>query len=240
MLTEPENFTTKKEQFLANASNKQEFVNMLSQKLVSAGCHVLQAEGNADVLIAKTAVDTNPESEALYLQSDKKKGKKFRVWDIHWFQRSVGPEMCTLLPLVHAIVGCDTTSPLFGIGKGVPIRKLKSEQIFRKQARVFSEVATKDEIQHAGEEALVCLYGGSIPKMGWMDPSGATRRSRGAKHGYNSRTCCEPFFLAWRRLRVGRPNEGLDKLRCHKYCEKVSTSTSPVQVHTLPPTAAAA
>ncbi|KAA0194715.1 hypothetical protein HAZT_HAZT007781 [Hyalella azteca] len=128
-------FTTKKEQFLTNASNKQEFVNMLSQKLVSAGCHVLQAEGDADVLIAKTAVEyanecsntvigedtdlitllifsTNPDSEALYLQSDKKKGKKFRVWDIHWFQRSVGPEVCTLLPFVHAIAGCDTTSPL--------------------------------------------------------------------------------------------------------------------------------
>ncbi|KAA0201573.1 hypothetical protein HAZT_HAZT003881 [Hyalella azteca] len=156
---------------------------MLSQKLVSAGCHVIQAEGDADVLIAKTAVEcanecsttvigedtdllillifsTNPESEALYLQSEKKKGKKFRVWDVHWFQRSVGPEMCTLLTFVHAIAGCDTTSRLFGIGKGVPLRKLKSEQIFRKQARVFSEVATKDEVQNAGEEALVCLYGG--------------------------------------------------------------------------------
>ncbi|KAA0203748.1 hypothetical protein HAZT_HAZT002769 [Hyalella azteca] len=204
-------FITKKEQFLANASNKQEFVNMLSQKLVSAGCHVLQAEGDADVLIATTAVEcasecstpvigedtdllillifsTNPNSEALYLQSDKKKGKKFRVWDIHWFQRSLGPEMCTLLSFAHAIAGYDTTSHLFGIGKGVPLRKLKSDQIFRKQARVFSEVATKEEIQKAGEEALVCLYG-------------------------------------------GQPNEGLDKLRYHKFCEKVSTtSTSPVQL----------
>ncbi|KAA0192351.1 hypothetical protein HAZT_HAZT005538 [Hyalella azteca] len=151
-------FTTKKEQFWTNASNKQEFVNMLSQKLVSAGCHVLQAEGDADVLIAKTAVacanecsttvigeetdllillifSSNPESEALYLQSDRKKGKKIPVWDVHWFQKC--------------------------------------------------------------EEALVCLYG-------------------------------------------GQPNEGLDKLRYHKYCEKMSTSISPVQVHTLPPTAAAA
>ncbi|KAA0201979.1 hypothetical protein HAZT_HAZT012060, partial [Hyalella azteca] len=85
-------FTTKKEQFLTNASNKQEFVNMLSQKLVSTGCHVLQTEG---------------------------------------------------------------------------------------------------------EEALVYLYG-------------------------------------------GQPNEGLYKLRYHKFCEKVSISASPVQVHTLPPTAAPA
>ena len=213
-------FTTKKEQFLTNASNKQAFISLLSQKLVSAGCHVLQADGDADVLIAKTAVacaaehsttiigeDTDllillifsadAKSKALYLQSDKKKGKKFRVWDIHWFQRSLGPEMCSLLPFIHAIAGCDTTSHLFGIGKGVPLRKLKSDLLFREQAYVFSSFATKDEVHKAGEKAIACLYG-------------------------------------------GQPNESLDKLRHRKFCEKVSTSTSPVQVHTLPPTAAAA
>jgi len=61
------------------------------------------------------------ESHTLYMQSDKKKGKKFRVWDIHWFQRSLGTEMSSLLSFAHAIGGCDTTSHLFGIGKGVPL-----------------------------------------------------------------------------------------------------------------------
>ena len=211
---------SKKEHFLAHASNKQRFVDMLSQKLEAANCHVLQAEGDADVLIAKTAVsiaaenpttvigeDTDllvllichadPISHPLYMQSDKKKGKKFRVWDIHWFQSSLGIELCSLLPFAHVIGGCDTTSHLFGIGKGVPLRKLKNDQNFRKQAQVYSGEATKEEIHHAGEEALVCLYG-------------------------------------------GQPNEGLDKLRHRKFCEKVSTSITQVQVHTLPPTSAAA
>lgn len=116
---------SKKEHFLAHANNKQRFVDMLSQKLEAAGCHVLQAVGDADVLIANTAVaraaespttvvgeDTDllvllichadPESHTLYMQSDKKKGKKFRVWDIHWFQRSLRTEMCSLLPFAHA------------------------------------------------------------------------------------------------------------------------------------------
>ena len=131
------------------------------------------------------------------MQSDKKKGKKFRVWDIHWFQSSLGIELCSLLAFAHAIGGCDTTSHLFGIGKGVPLRKLKNDQNFRKQAQVYSGEVTKEEIHHAGEEALVCLYG-------------------------------------------GQPNEGLDKLRHRKFCEKVSTSITQVQVHTLPPTSAAA
>jgi len=121
-----------------------------------------------------------------YMQSDKKKGKKFRVWDIHWFRRSLGTEICSLLPFAHAIGGCDTTSHLFGIDKGVPLRQLKNDHNFRKQAYVYSGEATKEEIHHAGEAALACLYG-------------------------------------------GQPDEGLDKLRHRKFCEKVSTSIAPVQ-----------
>ena len=90
------------------------------------------------------------------------------------------------LPFAHAIGGCDTTSHLFGIDKGVPLRQLKNDHNFRKQAYVYSGEATKEEIHHAGEAALACLYG-------------------------------------------GQPDEGLDKLRHRKFCEKVSTSIAPVQ-----------
>ena len=99
------------------------------------------------------------------MQSDKKKGKKFRVWDIHWFRRSLGTEMSSLLPFAHAIAGCDTTSHLFGIGKGVPLRQLKNDQNFRKQAYVYSGEATKEQIHHAGEAALACLYGDQPNKV---------------------------------------------------------------------------
>jgi len=53
---------SKKEHFLAHANNKRRFVDMLSQKLQAAGCHVLQAVGDADVLTANTAVARAAES----------------------------------------------------------------------------------------------------------------------------------------------------------------------------------
>ena len=65
-----------------------------------------------------------------------------------------------MLPFVHAVGGCDTTSRLFGIGKGVPLRKLKSDSHFRQQAEVFKNKTSKEEVFTAGEKALVSLYGG--------------------------------------------------------------------------------
>ena len=38
----------------------------------------------------------------------------------------------------------------------------------------------------------------------------------------------------------GRPNEGLDVLRYRRFCEKVATINTTVQVQSLPPTSAAA
>lgn len=62
--------------------------------------------------------------------------------------------------IVHAVAGCDITSRLFGIGKKVPLRKIKSDEHFRKQAEMFSVVATTEEIHTPGEETVTCLYGG--------------------------------------------------------------------------------
>ena len=213
--------TSKKEHFLANSRNKQKFVTMLGEKLHAAGCKVVHADGDADVLIVQTSVTcasvtsttvigedtdllvllcfhTDLTSFPTYLQSDKKQlTKKSRIWDIQYVKRSLGPEMCALLPFAHAIAGCDTTSRLFGIGKGVPLQKLKSDPHFKQQAETFIKRVPKEDIFHAGEEVLICLYG-------------------------------------------GRAGECLDDLRYRRFCEKVAAGNSSVQVHTLPPTTAAA
>lgn len=212
---------SKKEHFLAHSRNKQKFVNMLSAQLQKTGCRTIHAEGDADVLIAKTAVSSaiqrattvigedtdllvllcfhaDLHSFPVLLQSDKKQtSKKVHIWDIQWIQRSLGPEICSLLPFVHAVGGCDTTSRMFGIGKGVALRKVKSDPHFRKQAEVFMNTVPREQVLSAGEEAITCLYG-------------------------------------------GRAGEGLDTLRHRRFCEKVSASTSSVQVHSLPPTSASA
>ena len=69
--------------------------------------------------------------------------------------------MCHLLPFPHAIAGCDTTSCLFGIGKGIALWKLSSDIDFKKEAEVFSGDGnvSKDDINSAGEKALSCLCG---------------------------------------------------------------------------------
>lgn len=51
--------------------------------------------------------------------------------------------MCSLLPCRHAVAGCDTTSRLFVIGKGVSLQKLKNVQHFKKQTNVFSGTILK-------------------------------------------------------------------------------------------------
>ena len=48
----------KKEQFLANAKNKQQLIEMLRQRLAKKGCTTNQADGDADVLIVQIAVKT--------------------------------------------------------------------------------------------------------------------------------------------------------------------------------------
>ena len=62
-------------------------------------------------------------------------------------------------PLLHAVLGYDTTSHLYGIGKGTSLKKFKSSRHFREQAKVFAtESTTTKEISTAGEQALVILY----------------------------------------------------------------------------------
>ena len=69
--------------------------------------------------------------------------------------------MCSYILFAHAVLGCDTTPRVFGIGKKHAIIKLKGDQSFIKHAKVFlSENANRSEVVEAGEHALVLLYNG--------------------------------------------------------------------------------
>ncbi|KAK7485546.1 hypothetical protein BaRGS_00023234 [Batillaria attramentaria] len=176
----PVNFTPdmrvsqKKEQFLANSINKREDADLL-------------------VLVCFHA-DIN--SENIFFKSDAKlKTKKHKVWHIQAVQRALGMETCKMLPFIHALTGCDTTSRLFGVGKGAAFKKVRDKQIVEAAATFERSTASPDDVECAGHQALVCLYN-------------------------------------------GEPGGSLDVLRHRKFCEKLTTAA--VQVHTLPPTTAAA
>ena len=213
-------FKSKKEHFLTNSGNKQQFIDLLKEKMDEHGIKTLSADGDADVLIAETGVhyssfgtthvigeDTdvlvllchfgNNNSKGLIFRSDRISSKS-RVWDIDVLRCTLGKELCHMMPVIHAICGCDTTSRLFGIGKGLALKKVQKELYFKTQIEILSkDTLNMVEVENAGERALACLYG-------------------------------------------GKRNETLDELRLRKFTEKVATSASSVQVQTLPPTSDAA
>ena len=56
-----------------------------------------------------------------------------------------------LLLVGHALLGCDTTSRVFGLGKQAVLPLLKKSEVFRKKCKVFlDESSSKDEIVKAG------------------------------------------------------------------------------------------
>lgn len=178
---------SKKEEFLANEANKQRFIHFLSDKLERAGCFTLHAKHDADLLIVQTAVAAARTKDSVLVGDDtdllvlalhhteinshdlffapepKQSSKKTRVWCINQAKELLGPSVCDHVLFIHAMMGCDTTSRLFGLGKGLPLKKIKNDALFQQQARVFgsTDEVNKQAIIEAGEKAMVALYGGA-------------------------------------------------------------------------------
>ena len=182
--TEDMKLTMKKENFLANSDNKQRFINMLSSYLKTK-CKVYHAPADADFLIVQKTLESaalmdtaliGDDTDLLillcyhaslgshnvfFLPTPKKNTKKIKEWNIMVTKEQLGPDICCNILFLHAVLGCDTTSQLYGVGKGTAIKKFQSSEHFREQAKVFAkESATPEEISIAGEQALVALYNG--------------------------------------------------------------------------------
>ena len=175
--------SSKKEHFLSNTTNKQNFIYLLGTKLQASGCIVLHAEEDADRLIVDTAVtsslnqstilvadDTDvlvllihhatTTSQGLFMQKSKMTSKKNgSVWDILQVKQELGEDVCKHILFAHALLGCDATSGIFGLGKALTLKKVKQSE-FRKHADVFRDASsTKCMIEKSGEAALLSLYG---------------------------------------------------------------------------------
>ena len=84
------------------------------------------------------------------------------MWDIKKTKVLLGPDFCRLLPFIHGLTGCDTTSRVYGISKGTAIKKSTADQQFKLHAEIFLKESTKCDIVAAREGvlSLVSLYGG--------------------------------------------------------------------------------
>ncbi|KAG1711224.1 hypothetical protein GQR58_002605 [Nymphon striatum] len=213
----------KKDDFLANQTNKKRFINLLSDDLQRQHNDVLHARAVADVLIVETAIAwtntkdtvvvgddtdllvllcsrTGPTSHNLFFRPEPKltSRRQAKCWNIEQVQKILGRHVCNNLLVAHGLLGCNTTSRLYSIGKSAALKKLNSSAYFSGLLETFNTTgASKEDVMTAGENALVCLYN-------------------------------------------GQPGETLNKLRLQRFCQKVSPSTVRVEPRTLPPTSASA
>ena len=183
--TDEMKLTMKKDHFLSNSSNKQCFINMLSSYLQKVNCQTCHSQADADLLIVQTAVEsarrmntvligddtdllvllcyyTEMDTHELFFQPEPKaNSRRRRVWKMKDLKEKLGEDVCNNLLFIHAILGCDTTSRVHGIGKGVSLKKFLVDHHFRDQAQGFNSTsASKKDVVAAGEKALVCLFNG--------------------------------------------------------------------------------
>ncbi|KAE8743484.1 hypothetical protein FOCC_FOCC010907 [Frankliniella occidentalis] len=172
---------TTQAKFLTNGKNKEQLIALLSHDLREKGVTVVKAPGDADRLIATTAIeltkttgenvvvvgnDTDVLALLIALSDGSESlsmlmpGKKSKVYDIPTIRMSLG-DAADLLVL-HALTGCDSTSAPYNKGKKDPLQKLQDKEEFRRIISIFnSEGASAEEIATAGEAFLLSLYGSS-------------------------------------------------------------------------------
>ena len=81
-----------------------------------------------------------------------------------------GAYVCDNILFAHALLGCDTTSRVFGFGKSIALKQLQNSPDFNFLAGVFiNRLAEPEEIAKAGESALVSLYSGSQKEIPWTN-----------------------------------------------------------------------
>ena len=177
--------TMKKEQFLSNRQNKQQFIFMLSKTLQNKNCEVHHASGDADLLIVLKAIQSATTTNTVLVGDDtdfivllcyhasmeshdlffcpepKRNTKRPRIWNIKATKQMLGQDICNHILFIHALLGCDTISRLYGIGKGTLLKRFRASHAFREQAKVFdTHSASMHDVVDAGEKALVIIYNG--------------------------------------------------------------------------------
>ena len=178
-------FSGKKEELLSRDTNKQKLIQMISDQLRERD-YVVNAHGDADVDIVKTAVKTSLQHTTtligedtgllvlllyyaqgevmnVYFRSDKPKADGIiEVYHINRIQEVLGHEMCSQLMFIHAMTGSETTSRIFGVGKKTAFQKLsKGDRLIRSCAIAFTiPNQTTEVIDNLGCQVMAVLFGG--------------------------------------------------------------------------------
>ena len=101
----------------------------------------------------------------IYFLSESKRGKGGRILpgkciSVSQLQNKIGPEAYSTILATYAFGGCDTTSSIFGIGKGSIFNKINSNKTLHQHCLTLqSHLATVDEISLTGVHFMAALYG---------------------------------------------------------------------------------
>ena len=181
-------FKGKREDFLSSKENRHRFITLLRDHLERQSCHTEQATADADQLIVQTAIAasenvskpmvlvsgdtdwlvllcfrTKIKSRNIYFRPAPKHGAKHppKCWNIALLKTTIRPEVGNSVLFMHAILGCDTTYGIYGIGKKAALKVASTSSPFRGYAQVFNDPpASKADLISADEDALVVLYKG--------------------------------------------------------------------------------
>ena len=175
--------TTTQSEFLANPYNKAQLIKLLSTALMSHDVEVVQAEADADVTIAITALEKASENDEecvavvsrdtdvliiLIARLDDRRnivliqpqpGKADRTYDLYKISGELGP-LCEVLLVLHAFTGCDTTSAPFRKGKKKLSSSARESRGVRRSLHIFSQ-SDPDyaAVAQAGEALFMDMYG---------------------------------------------------------------------------------
>ena len=74
-------------------------------------------------------------------------------------KQKLGPDICMNILFRLSLLGCDTTSHVYGPGKGASLNKFNCSSDICVQAKEFdTQSASTNDVVIVGENALLCLY----------------------------------------------------------------------------------
>ena len=74
--------------------------------------------GDDTELLVLLCYHTNITANELFFKPEpKQRSNTRRIWNIKKTKSVLGPDVCNNILFVHAVLGCDTTSRVHGIGK---------------------------------------------------------------------------------------------------------------------------
>ena len=173
--------TTSQEAFLNNAQNKTALIGELTKALLLRGIEVKQASGDADLVIAlsamtaadiangRAAVVSRDTADVLVIllarltrgevHVQPQPAKPAKLINIQQVKTDLYPDLCDVLRPLHAMTGCDTTSAPFRKGKKKPLMLAKRSVEFRSHLAIFNnKKSDKVSSAEAGDKLMMIMY----------------------------------------------------------------------------------